>query len=234
MPLCVTTALFTVISCDLDTYDSPDATVYGSVLDNEGNPLQVEQGASSMVIRLLENGFENPEPFDLNMKQDGTYTNSKVFAATYMAYPYGGPFYPMEPVQLNVSGTVKQDFEVTPYLKVEWVAAPVALEDGRIQASFKFHRNDPPAGSDEQKPNLLDYQLFIAHTQYVGNNNYDNLVVGKAFSVSNDKEDAEITIVSKTPMKFSRQYYVRVGVRVKDSNKKYNYTTIEAVQVTLP
>lgn len=220
-------------SCELDTYSSPDAVMSGTVYDNEGKPLQVEQGASSMVIRLMETGYENPDPFDLNMRQDGTYINTKVFAGTYRAYPYGGPFWPVDTLEVNVSGTVTQDFTVTPYLKVEWSGKPEVLEDGRIQAKFRFFRTDSPDGSSA-KPDLLDCQLFIAHTQYVGNNNYDNLVVDAAVPVTNDQEGEELTIVSKTPMKFSGDYFVRIGVRVNDSNKKYNYTSIEKVNVKLP
>ena len=226
-------AVSATVSCEIDTYDAPDAMIYGTVYDNEGNPLQTEQGSGGMVIRLLENGYENPDPFDLNMKQDGTYINHKVFAASYMAFPFGGPFYPVSAVEVEVKDRTRLDFTVTPYLKVEWVETPEVLADGRISASFSFTRMAPPQGSSETMPDLLDCQLFISHTQYVGNNNYDNLVVDAAVSVSNNQEGSEITLVSKTPMKFSRDYFVRIGVRVNDANQKYNYTDIHKVTVKL-
>lgn len=232
--LCLAIICIAFFSCERDTYNAPDSTISGVVYDNEGHPIQVEQGGSSMVIRLLETGYDNPDPFDLNMAQDGSYINTKVFSGTYLAFPYGGPFWPIEPVEVKVKGSVSLDFTVVPYLKVEWVKSPEVLDDGRIRATFRFLRNNPPKGQGNIKPDLLDCQLFIAHTQYVGNNNYDNLVVDKAVSLTNDQENQTIELVSKTPMKFSRDYYVRIGVRVNDSNKKYNYTNIQKVFVELP
>lgn len=222
-------------SCEVDNYSAPDATVSGKVLDHENNPMQLEQGGSSMVIRMLEEGYATPTPFDLNVMQDGSYINNKIFAAKYKMVPVFGPFYASsDTINVDVRGSVSVDFKITPYLKVEWVTPPYATSDGKIEAKFKFTRIDPPSGSTMAKPNLLDYQLFISLTQYVGNNNFDNLVVNPVVQATNDMEGQTLTITSKTAMRFSRDYYVRVGVRVNDANKKYNYTDIKEVKVTLP
>lgn len=222
-------------SCETDNYSAPEAAVSGKILDHENNPLQLEQGSSSMVIRMLEEGFATPTPFDLNVMQNGTYLNNKIFAAKYKMIPAFGPFYtPSDTISVDVKGAVTVDFKVTPYLKVEWVDPPYATEDGKIEAKFKFTRIGPPNGSVQVMPNLLDYQLFIGLTQYVGNNNFDNLVVNPVVKATNGMEGQTLTITSKTPMRFSRDYYVRVGVRVNDANKKYNYTDIKVVKVDLP
>src|SRR5690606_33928123 len=96
-----------------------------------------------------------------------------------------------------------------------------------VMASFRFTRNAGPTAM----PDLLDYQLFISTTQYVGNNNFDGTRVGAAVAVSGELEGQEISIVTVAPMKYETTYYVRIGVRVNDSYKKYNYTDIKTVAV---
>ncbi len=227
--------LVSLSSCETDNYSAPDATVSGKILDHENNPMQLEQGGTGMVIRMFEEGFTTPTPFDLNVMQDGTYINNKIFAAKYKMIPAFGPFYNLsDTITVDIKGFVTVDFKVTPYLKVEWVTPPYATADGKIETKFKFTRIQPPAESNQKMPNLLDYQLFIGLTQYVGNNNFDNLVVNPAVSATNAMEGQTLTITSKTAMRFSRDYYVRVGVRVNDANKKYNYTDIKVVSVKLP
>lgn len=44
-------------------------------------------------------------------------------------------------------------------------------------------------------------------------------------------ENQVLTITSSQPMKYATTYFVRVGVRVNDSFKKYNYTTIKTLNV---
>jgi hypothetical protein len=171
-----------------------------------------------------------PIPFYLNVKQDGSYINNKVFAAQYRMTPIDGPFYPMAiesaPI-VDVGGETTVDFTVVPYLNVEWVSEPALTVDKKITATFRFTRNPAPAGLTQ--PALTDYQLFISTTQYVGNNNFDATIVTAVKAVTNAQEAQDITIVSNSPMKYATTFYVRVGVRVNDSFKKYNYTDIKTV-----
>jgi len=219
-----------IYSCEKDNYESPDATMQGAILDAGGVPLQLEQGQGTGRIRMEDKSWsDNPIPFYLNFKQDGSYINNKLFAGTYLVTPVEGAFYPVEETEVEVKGSIKHDFHVVPYLNVEWVQEPEVLPDGKVTATFKFTRNAGPAG--EAMPDLLDYQLFISTTQYVGNNNFDGTIVAGVVNTSNDMENVNITITSTAPMKYSTTYWVRVGVRVNDSYKKYNYTTIKTVAI---
>jgi len=217
-------------SCEKDNYETPNAVLQGTVIDAHDVPLQLEQGQGTGRIRMEETSWsDTPIPFYLNLKQDGSYVNNKLFAGTYLVTPVEGAFYPVQGETIEINGSTQHDFHVTPYLQVEWVNEPTVLAGGQVTATFKFTRNAGPAG--EAMPNLLDYQLFISTTQYVGNNNFDGTVVGGVVSVANDKENMPITITSTAPMKYATTYWVRVGVRVNDSYKKYNYTTIKTVTV---
>lgn len=220
-------------SCKIDNYDAPSETLKGQITDGAGNPLQLEQGASSARLKLEELKFKNPAPLYLNFKQDGSYINSKIFAGRYRVFPIEGPFYPLDSAKMkivDVSGITTTDFQVVPYLNVEWVGEPTVGPDKKVTVSFKFTRNPAPAGLVQ--PALKDYQFFISTTQYVGNNNYDNTrVTPQPIAVTATSENQVITLTSAQPMKYSTIFYLRIGVRVSDTFQKYNYTTVKTVTV---
>lgn len=226
---------FAFLACEMDNYDEPNATIQGRILEPNGQPMQTEQGAGNMRIEMMDLswGEKNPDapvlPTYLNMKQDGSYINTKIFAGKFRMTPIEGPFYPYdrEGEVVNIKGTTTQDFTVTPYLNVEWVSKPTATVDNKITCSIKFTRN---AKDGETMPNLLNARLCIATTQYVGNNNKDDQVNGGAVTVTNDQEGQVITFTSNK-VKYSTTYYVRVGVCCNDNYKKYNYTDIQMVTV---
>jgi hypothetical protein len=220
-----------VYSCQIDNYEAPGASLEGIIADANGTGLQLEQGSTSARLKMEEISWSSsPTPFYLNLKQDGTYVNTKVFAAEYNITPVEGPFYPVTAEKVEINGTTVHNFTVTPYLTVSWVGDPMVSSDKKVVAKFKFIRNASTV-SGVSMPNLLDYQLFISTNKYCGNNNFDATIVGSVVKVSNSTEGQEITITSKTAMKYSTIYYVRIGVRVSDSFKKYNYTDIKAVTV---
>lgn len=218
-------------SCEIDNYDDPNASVRGILTDVNGIGLQIEQGSSSVRIKMEELSWSStPIPFYLNFKMDGTYNNSKVFAARYAMTPVEGPFYPVMADTVDVIGNTTHNFKVTPYLNVSWVGEPTVDADKLITAKFKFTRNaSPDAGV--ATPNLLDYQLFISTTKFVGNNNADLNLVASAVTATNQMENQELSITTKTAVKYATTYYIRVGVRVNDSFKKYNYTDVKTVVV---
>jgi hypothetical protein len=233
--LFITALSFALISCEKDNYDAPDCTLQGKITDPAGKPLQVQQGSGSMRLRMDELTWENALPLYYNVRQDGSYVNTKVFAATYRITPVEGPFYPLdietEGKVVDVKGTTTVDFTVTPYLDIEWVDGPTAT-GGNITASFRFKRNPSPKAGVAM-PSVKDYQMFISNTQYVGNNNYDASVVNAVQSVTNDKEGQVITISTRAPLKRAVRHWVRIGVRCNDSYSKYNYTDIRTVDIVL-
>nr|WP_295934465.1 DUF3823 domain-containing protein [uncultured Dyadobacter sp.] len=217
-------------ACRIDNVDAPDSTFEGRLVDATGAGIQLEQGASSARLKLEELSWSNtPLPMYLNLKQDGSFINNKLFPGNYKVTPVEGPFYPVAEKVVDIKGAVSQDFTVIPYLNVDWVAEPVVNADKKVSVTFRFTGNPAPEGLI--KPNPLDYQLFISTNQYVGNNNWDNTAVGAVVPVTVDKEGKDITITSSVPMKYSTTYYVRIGVRVNDTYKKYNYTTIKTIKV---
>jgi hypothetical protein len=221
-----------VSSCKKDNYTAPADTIQGKITDASGKGLQMEQGASSARIKMEELKFKNPVPAYLNVKQDGSFINSKIFSGKYRVFPVEGPFFPLDSTQMqtvDISGSNTVNIKVVPYLNVEWVGEPVINADKKVTVSFKFTRNAAPVGLTQ--PALLDYQFFISTTQYVGNNNYDNTRVVAPLVLTSSMENQVITITSSQPMKYSTIFYLRVGARVNDSFKKYNYTTVKSIVI---
>ncbi|PRD48882.1 DUF3823 domain-containing protein [Sphingobacterium haloxyli] len=220
--------VLTFHSCEIDNFEGPDASLQGEIVDPNGKRLELEQGQGSARIRMEDFGFtETPVPFYLNFKMDGTYINTKVFASKYYITPIDGPFFPVLGDTVEVVGNTTHNFTVIPYLDVEWDGDPQVTADKKVVANFKFKRNEPSAGA--AKPDVLDYQLFISTTKYVGNNN--SVSNGQPTSVGNAAEGTSLSITSQNPMKYATTYYVRVGVRVDDSFKKYNYSSVKTVQI---
>ena len=133
-------------SCSkVDNYAPPSSTLTGSTVDEgTGETVQTEIGGGGTRVKLLETSYSaNPVPLYFQSKQDGTFNNTKVFAATYKV-SVEGPFVPV--VQTDNSGTVVSDssqtivlkdqatlkFKVQPYLRVEWVGKPVINADKSV------------------------------------------------------------------------------------------------------
>lgn len=225
-------------SCEKDNYDAPDATLKGQVYDNEGKPFQTANAQGSMRMRIVEDSYANGDetitviPQYLNMHQDGSYINTKLFPGKYTIVPEQGAFYEnVEPVKADLSGNhvTTVDFTVTPYLTLEWVKKPYIDEEGYLKASFKFHRN-ACVGFDMPEPN--ECCMWISRTQYCGTEGDSNYTPSLR-KITADEEGVEIELSSKIPIKYSMPYWVRIGANVNDAYKKYNFTDIEKIDVTV-
>ena len=126
-------------ACEKDNYDAPEAGVYGQIVDHNGKIFQTAMGQGSMKIQITELSYAGGDESvvvtnqNLNMRQDGSYSNSKLFAGTYRMLPLEGAFYPYdaegETVELRNGKMTECNFTVTPYLELEWVDEPYVDEN---------------------------------------------------------------------------------------------------------
>jgi hypothetical protein len=225
-------------SCEIDNYDGPDSTIQGKIIDHNGNMLQTEQGLSNMRLKMEELSWAKGDtsiaiiPRFLAVKQDGSFTNTKIFAGEYKITPVDGPFYPYSDEEakiVDIKGVTDLTFEVTPYLNLEWVIEPFVNENNFIEAEVKFTRNEKEG---QAMPDVNQAQLFISTTQYCGNNNFDNQLVGALRRINNEQEGVTIHFITRREVKYlNTTYYVRVGMNCNDEFKKFNYTDIKTVVV---
>lgn len=243
--VCFLSVLLT--SCEIDNFEAPGSTIKGVITDAAtGKPLQLEQGLTGTRIYTAELSWsDNPTPYYLAVKQDGTYVNTKMADGQYRIYPVEGPFIPLvipeEHVDnskiIQVKGEGIADFSVEPFLRVEYVGDPVIEADNRITVKFRFTKGQ--STSYFEIPPFEDCQLFISPNRYVGNNNYDSKLVNSVLKSYNGKSKDQlvgetISITTKVPLGSTqgpRTYYIRIGARVSDSFKSYNYTYIREITV---
>jgi hypothetical protein len=240
------TALFFVamaaVSCNkVDNYAPPSSTITGSTIDEvTGKTLQTEIGGRGTRVKLLETSYSsNPVPIYLESKQDGTFTDTKVFAATYKV-SVEGAFVPV--VQTDSTGTVTADssktiilknsatlnFKVQPFLRVDWVGQPVVNADKSVSVQVQITRGT----------NNLSYQLPITNINlYVSNTqvncsdaNYDqrystttSISAAKSDSIFNQHQ--VITLTTKGGALPQQDVYFRVGAKINAGLSYYNYTT---------
>lgn len=234
-----------------DNYDPPTETLTGEVIDvTTGKPIQTESGGGGIQIRYHDLTWGettgNPViPRDFNVMHDGTFNNTKFFAGKYKIYPFNGAFVPLysenaaAPIDnskiVNVKGVTKVDFQVEPFLKIDWVSEPVFNPaNNTITASFKFTRGTTnPAFIFS----VTDAWIFVSTTAFVSNasriSNISNSVTYTG-TAGDQLLGQTVTLTSKTgyTLNSHETYYVRIGARTADNiQKRYNYSTVKTVVI---
>jgi hypothetical protein len=222
-----------------DNYDGPAETLQGHIIDastkqNVQSEVSGDNGAGTR-IRLLETSWSNnPTPLYLATKQDGSYINTKVFAATYKMIAEGA-FVPMDLAgndqsqTINVQGVTTVDFTVEPFLRAAWVGEPVMNADGSVSVQVTVTRGTANAGFQQ---NIINLALFISPSEYVGNNNYDSrysTVLSYSGTAGNAILGQTITLSSKPLPK--KDWFLRIGSRISFGTNRYNYSTIKMVTI---
>jgi hypothetical protein len=226
--ICLT--ILTVSSCSkFDNYDAPDQTVRGIVTDIvTGKPIQTEvtttDGAltAGTRIRLVEISYSATATAQfLGSRQDGTFTNTKLFAATYNMTPEGA-FVPVPARTVEVKGgNTEVNFQVEPFLRIEWVGEPsYNTATGKIDAQYTITRGTANAGFQDA---IGDCVLYLNNTPFVGNTNFTIFTrpATPALTVTNS--------VSSPVTPKGREMFLRIGARI--GSRLYNYSTIKSVIV---
>lgn len=231
-------SVFLATSCmGVDNFDEPSAHFTGRIIDSTtGENILADQGECR--IRIWEKSYSlNPGNQDIPVKQDGTYNNTKLFNGTYDVVPEGA-WWPCDTIRVGIGGTVIQDFEVVPYLKLfdfktELVDDSLALSC-RIDAPIK-----------DGLPQITEIRPYLSLNQFCGGGNkidyYNNVSennekygkrIMKTWNQLPKLEDGKSEVYSfKVDVKPGYIYFVRIGAKVKDTFQKCNYTEIVKVEI---
>jgi hypothetical protein len=222
-------ACITSCSKSIDTYAAPSETLTGSIIDSiTGQPIQTEQ-PDGIRLQMLETSWsDNPIPWYFWVKPDGTFNNTKVFAATYTITPVDGPFFPIEGTTVDVKGTTNIEFKVMPFLNVA-IVDKVQQSGTEVNLSYKISRARVAF-------KITDAKVFVSTTDYVSNGSNDNILSSQNnndLSGTTDEAVLATTYNAKiTGLKSGRTYYIRVGARTDDNvSKRYNYSEVQAVTI---
>jgi hypothetical protein len=238
------------VSCEIDNYDGPDATIQGTIYDHQNQIFQVNQGAG--LIRMREVSWAKDSTSyvgnqTLKVQQDGTYTHTKWFSGEYRMLPYSGAFFPYDDTKLDaddagelvkISGTTTKDFVVTPYLTIEWVKTPSVTSDNFIECTVRFKRNQKAGFA---MPDLREGSVLISRTVNPSGAN-DGELFPTPMQLTNAMEGTEITFRTNRAVKYTGiDYWIRVQMNCKtaadDPSTNYpgmganNFTTIEKIHV---
>lgn len=237
------------MSCKIDNYDSPNATIEGTIYDHNGEPLQVNHGSGYIRAREISWAKEEGDFIGnqtLRVQQDGTYRNTKWFAGEYRLLPYSGNFFPYDDEKkdaddagelVKISGKTTKDFTVTPYLTIEWVKKPTVTSDGHLECSARFKRNQK---AGYEMPDLNEAYLRISRSINAGA--FDAELFPTRVVLTNDMEGDEISFRTAIPLKYTGiDYWIRVSMNCQTASGKpetnypgvqqANWSTIEKIHV---
>lgn len=186
---CALTLTFAATSCDwfdLDNQEGWDATVEGQILDAGTNqPIQFAQGSTS--IAVMENyGSANTNQY-WNVKSNGSYKNTLVFAGDYTMNTLTGNF-TAEPQNFQLKkGDNTVNFKVTPYVRIENVS--FSMEGNKIKATCKV--SSPVSAVN----NIGEVRLCIAVDRFVSYSNNGAKDDSGSYSTDASPEGASVTLV---------------------------------------
>ncbi|MCQ2183819.1 MAG: DUF3823 domain-containing protein [Bacteroidales bacterium] len=258
--------LVSAASCSLfaiDNYDGPKETICGRVVDvNTGEPVLTEQNSNGIRVRLTELSYgegvqHNP---DFYCKDDGTYRNTKIFEGNYNVR-IDGPFIPLYredkdgnliddcTVTTDIKGVCTVNFNVQPFLKVEFVDEPT-VRDGKINAKIKVTRATtveefkdavvPMGGYQDYFTNVTDVRLFVSYSSTVNSANkhepWCNVInySGNSFESNFGKP---VPISSNGTLISGSKVYVRAAARINydtpagTGTRRYNFSEVKEVFV---
>jgi len=224
--LCLIMGVILFSACEIDNYDPPTMTLEGKVLDEvTGENLYTSQ-PNGIKVRLLEEGFEKPTPFDFWAMSDGTFKYTKLFAAKYKVLVLEGAFEDSSVEQLDVDLTKSNqviEFKVMPYIRLKNVT--ITVSGTTAKANYKLERTT--STKLPKSSLLLVYNSVHLHitTQGVKKSAVNNLSALTPAALA-DKTFEDL-ITGLTPGK----YYARVAVLTDNALGRYSYSPIVQIVV---
>jgi len=245
-------ALISAGACSksIDNYAAPDQTLRGRIIDagtgkNVPGEVSGENGTGTRIELRELSWSDNPTPLYLATMQDGTYNNTKIFAGHYKISA-DGAFVPLVQTGPNAvdksqivdiqGGETEVNFNVEPFLRVEWVGEPVLNANGTVSVKFVVTRGTT---NPNYQLNVTDINLYINNYPYVGANansfdaRYSNRVTYSGTTGNNvlGQTLTFTTIGGVLPGK--RDWYVRVAARTTFPNlgRPYNYNEVKKISI---
>ena len=218
----------------VDNYAAPNAAFQGNIIDSvTGQNLLTETGGAE--IELLQTSWvANPDPYYIPSKQDGSYQDTRIFSGTYSVIPTQGAFWPIaDTLKTQINGTFSKNFTVVPYLEI------INFQDS-VNADSLVMTCNLMCPEPNGLPEVLEIWPFVNSTPFVGSGssipNYtisDNTNPSYNLAAINSNWDSAIAATTYRLVVHGllpgRTYYVRLGVRVNDSYKKYDFSPIDSV-----
>lgn len=221
--------IITLGACNkYDNFDQPDAAIFGALTDSTGKPLEIRQPGGGSV-RLLQwdlAKYPSPGTQDIELKVNGSYSASMLFAGTYKCFPRDGAFMyfgDSVTVQLPHGGRTEVNFKVNPYYY-----ATLSMQDSTFNYTITrsatntakmveviFMVNNYAIVDESVSGNVSGYYVNLWKLGIPGSTN-DNTILGVPQSYTVKWADTHLP---------KGEYFFRIGVR-SSAVGKYNYSPV--------
>lgn len=128
-------------SCDLaeiDNFSGPNSELSGRIIDEESGELIQQDIINGCRIEIWEHGYDPVTPQRLEIKTDGSYKDSRLFANSYTVIPISTNFHNVDTVEMEINGVTILDFTVTPYIRIK--DATIEKVGDIITANFRVEQ----------------------------------------------------------------------------------------------
>ncbi|MEN8155533.1 MAG: DUF3823 domain-containing protein [Bacteroidota bacterium] len=205
-----------VSACELDNYDAPDASFFGSIIDmdtNEPIPQDLIQGS---VIDYIELGFENPQIQQLRFKADGTFRNNLMFSGSYEVQPVRGNFLEVPVETIEISGDTEHTFMALPYIRINDVNMELNADSSKVIATFKLEQ----VASEPVKSLML-----VADLNPSVGVGIRTVTQGQNVGTVVDPNDVFTIELRTNRLEKGKDYFFRVCALIDVPEAKYNFCT---------
>ena len=145
--------------------------------------------------------------------------------------PTKGAFWPVDSILKDIKGTTSQNFTVVPYLEITNVTHTQNADS--LVMTFQLQ-----APRSNGLPQIIDATEFVNNTSFVGSGAFIQSFYTESsatVSINSNWSNAIGTTTYRTVVHNLQPgwtYYARVGARVNDSYKQYNFS--DTVSVVMP
>lgn len=228
------------VSCEIDNYDGPDATITGKFLDSSTGELVGTDITNGNSIGVYELGWKTEAKQTWAIKNTGEYANNLVFASTYRIEFTDCNFYPFKVNDFVINkGDNTYDFTVTPYLRIKNPSITYDAATKTVKATFSLQ-----TGGNEVR--LNEIRLFAFTDQWVGNyvkfpitsaTSYKRAATNAVSATVNPETVYELTMdvaANASLFKYTRNYYFRIGALATVPNVgtvRHNYSPVVALNI---
>ncbi|HVI44846.1 MAG TPA: DUF3823 domain-containing protein [Chitinophaga sp.] len=220
------TATAWIAGCKKDNYKSADARIYGTVVDETtGQPVPA-QAVNGAKIRVSQLDYSSaaPVPQLSSVKPDGTYENAAIFSGRYEVSATG-PFYPVKPAVVTISGNQQLDIKVKPFLLVTATVGEVTGNSITVKYVVKSNANAQQiarvaavAGTTAGVDVNYYLQRIVVNTEAIDNTTIGNTTYTAVF----------------TDLKPGTTYFIRAAGRTVTSadnpSSLFNYTPVMEIK----
>lgn len=229
-----------ITSCELDNLPGPDSGLSGRIVDSETGALVPQDIINGTLIEIWEQGWESVTPQRLEVKNDGTYRDTRLFGAVYDIIPINTNFHnnatlKVDTVELAINGQTELDFSVTPYVRI--VDLDISSRGTKVTANFKLEQPIDSvfltSADTVKRAVLVEEVSLLAH--YDPNVGWEMSLADESTDIDaviqagvNDEYSITLDISRKAALDTGGKIFFRVGAKSNMPASRPNYgATVE-------